>query len=206
MNMILPALALVAALVFLAFETSLRVYAPLVKMIPVAVLALMLQRSPGGAGRNLAVAGLLVSALADFAIEYRFLAGLVTFLIAHLFYIGAFTMVDSRWRWARLAPIALWAVFALPFLARGAGALRVPVVLYGVVIFVMIWRAAAAAGPKPGWNSGGLGLIGAILFGISDTLLGYNRFVAPFPGSDVVVIGTYWAGQTLIALSFMRPR
>lgn len=204
--MILPALAVIAALVFVAFETSLGSAAPFAKMVPVAVLGLMVHRSRGGAGKGLAVVGLLVSALADFAIEYRFLLGLVIFLVAHLFYIGAFTRVDSRWRWARLAPVALWALLALPALARGAGDLRVPVVLYGVVIFVMIWRAAAAAGPKPRWNAGGLGLMGALLFGISDTLLGYNRFVAPFPGSDVLVIGTYWAGQSLIALSFMRSR
>lgn len=180
--------------------------APFVKMIPAAALSVMVHRSPGGPGKNPAAAGLLVSALADFVIEYRFLFGLVTFLVAHLFYIGAFTQVDPRWRWARLAPIGLWAVFALPLLARGAGALRVPVILYGLVIFVMIWRAAAAVGPTLRWRSGGLGLLGAILFGISDTLLGYNRFVAPFPGSDVAVIGTYWAGQTLIAMSFMRPK
>lgn len=204
--MILPALAAVAALVFLAFEASLGPASPFIKMVPVAVLALMVHRSPGGAGKNLAVAGLLVSALADVAIEYRFLLGLVTFLIAHLFYIGAFTRVDSRWRWARLAPVAVWAVLALPALARGAGVLRVPVVLYGLVIFVMIWRAAAAAGPRVRWDAGGLGLMGALLFGISDTLLGYNRFVASFPGSDVAVIGTYWAGQSLIAWSFMRSR
>lgn len=204
--MILPFLAVIAGLVFVLLEAPLGPAAPFVKMIPAAALAVMVHRSAGSPGKNLAAAGLLVSALADLAIEYRFLLGLVTFLVAHLCYIGAFTQVDPRWRWARLAPVAVWAVFALPLLARGAGSLRVPVVLYGLVIFVMIWRAAAAAGPTPRWNAGGLGLMGAILFGISDTLLGYNRFVTPFPGSDVAVIATYWAGQTLIAMSFMRPR
>jgi uncharacterized membrane protein YhhN len=73
------------------------------------------------------------------------------------------------------------------------------------VIFTMIWRAAAAM-ERPGWNAGAIGLLGALLFGLSDTLLGYTRFVQPLPASSLLVMGTYWGGQALIATSFLKHK
>ena len=99
--------------------------------------------------------------------------------------------------------MALWAAVALPVLVKSAGPLAVPVLIYGVVIFSMIWRAAAAM-EGPGWNAGAIGLLGALLFGLSDTLLGYSRFVAPLPASNFLIMGTYWGGQALIATSFLK--
>jgi uncharacterized membrane protein YhhN len=84
-----------------------------------------------------------------------------------------------------------------------AGGLAIPVLIYGIVIFTMIWRAAAAL-ESAGWNAGSIGLLGAILFGLSDTLLGYSRFVGPLPASNLLIMGTYWGGQALIATSFRR--
>jgi uncharacterized membrane protein YhhN len=84
--------------------------------------------------------------------------------------------------------------------------MRVPVLIYAAVIFVMIWRAAAAVSTMSIRDPGVIGLIGAILFGVSDTLLGVNRFVTPIPAADVIVVGSYWLAQALIAASFMRSR
>ena len=204
--MILRLLVAGAALLFLFMEDRLGPLAPFVKMIPVAALAVLVHRSGDRAGKPSAIAGLLTSAIADAAIEYRFLYGLATFLVAHLFYIAAFTKAEPRRRWVRLVPVAIWAALALPPLSRGAGDLRVPVILYGLAIFVMIWRAAAALGSGPGRHAGAMGLAGAILFGVSDTLLAYNRFVSSVPASDVLILGTYWGAQTLIAMSFIRSK
>lgn len=84
--------------------------------------------------------------------------------------------------------------------------MRVPVLIYAPVIFAMIWRAAAAARSMSLRDPGMIGLFGAILFGVSDTLLGVNRFVAPIPAADVIVVLSYWVAQALIAASFMRAR
>jgi len=185
-------------------EAALGPWAPLVKMTPVAVLAGLVLRAPGSRARRVAGFGLLVGALADAAIEFSFLGGLATFLVAHLLYIAAFVLVESRPRLARLLPVALWAILALPVLVNHAGALAAPVLVYGIVIFTMIWRAAAAC-ESVGWNAGMIGLAGAMLFGLSDTLLGYARFVAPpVLASDLLIMATYWGGQGLLAASFLK--
>lgn len=191
------------ALVHLFAEESLGPLGPLVKMAPVAILAGLVLRSSGSPARRLAGLGLVIGAVADAAIEFSFIGGLATFLVAHLLYIAAFVSVDRRLRLGRLLPVALWAAAALPVLVTHAGSLAIPVLVYGIVIFTMIWRAFAAM-EGPGWNAGTIGLLGAILFGLSDTLLGYSRFVQPLPASNFLIMGTYWSGQALIAASFLK--
>lgn len=203
---ILSVLAAASALLFLAAETSLGPLGPFVKMIPAAALGGMLLGPPSRAGKRLAAIGLLVSSLADVVIEFSFIGGLVTFLVAHLCYIAAFTRVEAQWRLARLAPVAVWAALVLPPLYAGAGGLRVPVLIYAMAIFAMIWRAAAVVRSMSMHDSGVIALFGAILFGVSDTLLGVNRFVTPIPAADVIVVFSYWIAQALIAASFMRAR
>lgn len=174
-------------------------------MTPVAILSLIVFRSVQKEGSRLAAFGLALSAVADGVIEWSFLGGLVVFLLAHLFYIAAFVAVDRRMRFSRLIPVAVWAAVVLPLIASRAGALGAPVLIYGLVIFTMIWRAAAAASFS-GWNASVMGLCGALLFGLSDSLLGYSRFVGPLPASRLLVLGTYWSAQALIAASFTRVR
>jgi uncharacterized membrane protein YhhN len=60
-------------------------------------------------------------------------------------------------------------------------------------IVTMMWRAAARPGPTA--------LLGAMLFGASDTLIAFDRFHAPLPWARLPIILLYWAGQLLIALS-----
>jgi uncharacterized membrane protein YhhN len=63
----------------------------------------------------------------------------------------------------------------------------------------MMWRAAARWGDHPGATAA---LLGAILFGLSDTLIAIDRFRAPIPGAPAfAIIVLYWAGQAGIAAS-----
>jgi uncharacterized membrane protein YhhN len=198
-------LAIAAALLYLLAGDALGPLAPMVKAAPVSVLAVLVFRAGPQRERRLIAFGLLIAAMADAIIEFSFLGGLGTFLIAHLFYIAAFSWVEPRGRVLRLLPVAVWAAIALPILVGHAGPLRIPVLVYGLVIFCMIWRAAAAT-LSLGWNKGTLGLAGAILFGLSDTLIGYSRFVEPVPGARVLILVAYWLGQALIAAAFLRAR
>jgi uncharacterized membrane protein YhhN len=54
--------------------------------------------------------------------------------------------------------------------------------------------------PFPG-VSGLLAAAGAALFVASDSALAVNRFVRHFRRADALVLGAYFAAQTLIALS-----
>jgi uncharacterized membrane protein YhhN len=153
--------------------------------------------------RPLVAAGLIFSLVGDVLLMLprdRFVAGLVAFLFAHLLYIGAFTFDGVRVTGWILVPLAAYAVVLLRILLPHVAArLKAPVVVYAVVLLGMAWTAAergAAGMPGGAWAAAG-----ALLFVASDSALAINRFARRFSGADVVVLGTYFAAQTLIALS-----
>jgi uncharacterized membrane protein YhhN len=161
---------------------------------------------PGGAPgyRALVVAGLACSLAGDVFLMLpsdRFRAGLGSFLAAHLCYVAAFSQAAGF----QLAPAAL-----LPFAVLGAavfaplwprlGAMRVPAAAYLLAIVVMGWQAAAQwLAVREGWAL--LALLGATLFVASDSLLAWNRFHTRFRAAQLLVLGTYYPAQWLIALS-----
>ncbi|HET6555032.1 MAG TPA: lysoplasmalogenase [Dyella sp.] len=158
------------------------------------------------------VTGMLFSLAGDIFLMLpvdAFVAGLVAFLIGHVFFIRAL-MTDTRFAARPLAVVAclaygalnLWALWpALP------GALHLPVVIYVVVLASMAgqavaraWRHAhdALAGPAQ-WAAAG-----ALLFLLSDTLLAWNRFKLAIPMSALWILATYYAALWCLARSVRR--
>jgi len=177
------------------------------KPVPVLALAtLVLLRGRDGYARAVA-AGLGLSALGDVLLEWpeRFVPGLVAFLLAHVAYTIAFTRDERRGRAARALPFAVWLAAAFLWLRPGMGPLAGPVVAYMLAIGTMMWRAAARLGDgRPGAPAA---MAGAILFGLSDTLIAVERFRAPVAGARYLIMVLYWAGQAGIAVSSLaRPR
>ncbi len=130
-----------------------------------------------------------------------FIAGLVSFLIGHIFYIIAFVN-DAGFNlglgW--LLPLAVYGAAFYRFLAPGLGKLREPVILYLLAILTMIWQALGR------WSALAttgalLAAAGAALFVISDSVLAADRFRQKFQSARVIVLSTYWAAQWLIAFS-----
>ena len=66
------------------------------------------------------------------------------------------------------------------------------VVFYALVISAMVFTAWSSAA----W----LAAVGAMLFAVSDWVLGYQRFVGPLPGRRLSVIMPYHVGQTLLII------
>ncbi|HEX8174790.1 MAG TPA: lysoplasmalogenase [Pyrinomonadaceae bacterium] len=175
------------------------------KPLTVAFIIAIALWSQSSAYKYLIVAGLLFSLFGDIFLMLpsdRFIAGLVSFLIAHIFYIAAFTIDGATHRLSYLAAIALLAYGALmlrlllPFL----GGMKAPVIIYMLVILLMVWQAAnrfmslETAGCL-------LALAGACLFAASDSLLALNRFRSPFRSAQFLILTTYYCAQWLIALS-----
>jgi len=135
-----------------------------------------------------------------------FLAGLSSFLIAHIAYVVAFTS-DARLASRRL-PFLIWmaiGVANIMLLWPGIPApLRIPVVLYTAIILTMAAQAASRALTLR-VASARNAAIGAALFVISDTLIGLDRFRPNLDFSPAQVLGTYYAAQWLIALSIRTP-
>ncbi|HEX8138821.1 MAG TPA: lysoplasmalogenase [Pyrinomonadaceae bacterium] len=151
------------------------------------------------------MAGLVFSLAGDIFLMLPrdcFIQGLVSFLLAHLCYIAAFTF-EARAAERRLlyaVPFLLYGGVMLRVLLPGLGRMRAPVVVYMLVIMLMAWQALNRW-TGTGQEGSGLACSGALLFVVSDSILALNRFKRPFPAAQTYVMSTYFMAQWLIALS-----
>jgi uncharacterized membrane protein YhhN len=150
------------------------------------------------------IAGLLFSLAGDIFLMLprdRFTAGLVSFLIAHLFYIAAFTFESGRAlsAWS-VIPFLIYGILMLRVLWRDLGKMRLPVMIYMLAILMMGWTAASRL-LLTGQRGSMLAFTGALLFISSDSMLAVDRFKGRFKGAQAFILITYFAAQWLIALS-----
>jgi uncharacterized membrane protein YhhN len=157
--------------------------------------------------RRWVLIGLWASLAGDVALLWPkegFLPGLVSFLLAHLAYLLAFTRTQ---RFAAQGPpflaYALVAGGILALLWPGVPApLRLPVLLYVLALAAMAAQAAVLW--RAGAPRGGVLALGGALFVLSDALLATNRFAAPLPMASLWILASYWAAQWCIA-SWLSP-
>jgi alkenylglycerophosphocholine hydrolase len=158
-------------------------------------------------------AGIALCMVADVLLEFRqtgFLYGMGVFLLGQLTFASAFRMKDAAMRPEAAVVFVLWLGAAFTVIAPGLGTLRFPVMAYMAAIGVMMWRAAAwfvasrTSGSVP--VAATLALAGAVIFGVSDTVIALDRFHAPVPAARYIIILTYWAALWLIAASAVRTR
>ena len=136
--------------------------------------------------------------------ESKFILGLVSFLIAHIFYIKAFYSGFSGFGLLFFAlPLLLYAVIMLRLLWPGLGRLKLPVLVYISAILLMAYQAAEVY-----YHSHSLSaifaLVGALLFTFSDSALALNKFRKPFNNAQLIILSSYYLAQWLIALSLYR--
>jgi uncharacterized membrane protein YhhN len=157
---------------------------------------------------TLILAGLFCSLIGDELLEIGddlFIPGLIAFLIGHVWYIAAFLSVTRESRWRRAVPFAAWVILAYLTLLPDLKDMAAPVAAYVLVIGSMMWRASAVV-DRPAQRWQWLALAGAILFGLSDTLLALKKFNGVVIGPPFTVMGLYWLGQLGLALSVARSR
>ncbi len=160
------------------------------------------------AQRRWVLVGLGCSWLGDVALlwpQQGFLPGLVSFLLAHLAYLVAFTRGTRLAAWPpAFVGYALVAAAVLAGLWPGVpAALRGPVLAYVLCLAAMAAQAAVLW--RRGAERGAVLACGGALFLLSDALLATNRFATPLPASSLWILGSYWAAQWCIA-SWLRPR
>lgn len=151
--------------------------------------------------------GLVFSLLGDIFLvlpRERFVAGLVSFLLAHVAYIVAFNLDGPV---VEPATVGLGAIALLlaasvfwrlrqGIVQRGEGALVIPVAVYCAVLTAMLWSALAAAFRET-WPPGAGALVaaGGVLFFLSDAVLAWNRFVRPLRAGRLITMVTYHLAQ-----------
>ena len=135
-----------------------------------------------------------------------FIPGLVSFLVAHLFYVALFksgqTWFPHRGALAATLGIGV-AMYAFLWTGGLPPALRAPVAAYVLVIALMAAQAIGRATVLRDAASLCVA-IGAGFFMLSDSLLATNRFVTPLPMAQVWVLATYYAAQALIVAGMLR--
>lgn len=206
-------LALMGAVTFLyGLSVHAALLCLLVKPLPILALLGWLHDAPPSDYRRWISLGLIFSLVGDVLLALPgdlFVYGLGAFLLAHLAYLKAY-LSDCR----RLALLPLLIALGVGaallgiLLANGLGPLTVPVIIYGVVISAMLWRALARLGTDVPRRSALLAAAGAVAFVFSDSVIGINRFVAPFNAAPYVIILSYWLGQWGITASAFaqKPR
>ncbi|CAI8839359.1 MULTISPECIES: lysoplasmalogenase [Pseudomonas] len=199
-------LALMGAVTFLyGLSTHAALLCLLVKPLPVLALLGWLHDAPPSDYRRWISLGLIFSLIGDVLLAWPgdlFVFGLGAFLVAHLAYLKAY-LSDCR-RLALLPLILALSVGAVLLgilISSGLGPLTVPVIVYGMAISAMLWRALARLGSGVPQRSALLAAGGAVAFVFSDSVIGINRFVSPFNAAPYIIILSYWLGQWGIAAS-----
>lgn len=133
-----------------------------------------------------------------------FLWGLVSFLVAHVFLIAAFfEQIGLQIHGHLLILFTLYGVLLLYRLWPHVGALRLPVLVYALVLLIMGWQAG-----ERWWTvrsaSALLAMVGALLFIASDSILALDKFRAPIPHRDLLIMSSYYAALMCIAWSVHR--
>lgn len=148
------------------------------------------------------VVALVLSLLGDVFLMLptdAFVAGLSSFLLAHVAYIVGLNLEsDGNWWWA--IPVAFVVGVLGTRLVRGirrSGHPEMvgPVVAYVLTIAVMVASALA--------SGNAVAAVGAVLFMISDSLIGESRFVQPRGWQPVAIMVTYHLAQALLVLSLV---
>jgi uncharacterized membrane protein YhhN len=156
------------------------------------------------AARVLLVIGLVLSLAGDIFLMLPsdlFVPGLASFLLAHISYVVALALLGVSVG-GMIIGLVLAAIAAVVIGLRiidGAtasdAALRVPVIAYMGAISTMVMFA---------FGTGAFfAIVGALLFFVSDAVLGWTRFVRQFERSRNLVIVTYHLGQMGLVLALI---
>lgn len=151
------------------------------------------------------VAALVLSLVGDVFLmlprEELFVGGLSAFALAHVCYVIGFVAggVSPLVMAVTLVPLGLFVGAVAPIVVTSARRrdprLAIPVSLYVAVISAMV-VAAFGSGTAAG-------IMGALLFYLSDLTIGWSRFVRDFPAARLVIMVTYHAAQLLLVVALL---
>ena len=133
-----------------------------------------------------------------------FVYGLVSFLLAHVTYIYIFYKSSSEFKpniitYSTGFSMVLFGILLLFLLWPGLAEMKIPVVIYTLVIITMgmtaLFRKADGAS---------IVLIGAMLFIASDSMIAINKFYEPIIAARFWIMITYILAQYLITMGMIR--
>jgi len=170
---------------------------------------------------RLIMAGLFFSWLGDVSLQFAngdiplpfspdvyFIGGLASFLLTQLIYFVSFSLLKGKnsifsTRIYQTLLVVLYAFIMLYYLYRSLGNMKVPVIIYTVIILLMLLSALNRYGKVNGLSYI-LVVIGALLLVISGSLVAITKFHMKINFAGIVIMITYVSAQYLIALGCIR--
>jgi uncharacterized membrane protein YhhN len=144
--------------------------------------------------------------------ELFFMVGLGSFLVAHIFYIRCYQQFQAEDTSRALTGVQRFR-FSIPIILAGTGlitvlyphlgALKIPVIVYALVLMLMALNALFRFG-RTNSSSFTAVFLGAILFMISDSLIAINKFLTPVSEGGFWIMLTYIAAQFLLVTGLLR--
>jgi len=205
----------------LAFARNLLSRVPLftsaiIKAMPAALatLFILLLRPSGSLFYLLMALGLLLCLFGDVGMEIGLLPGIALFTLAQIDFTAAFITQSvalgiTPTAILPMSLVTLIVVVCVFFLYRylqsseqGLGKFLIPVIIYIIVISAMLC-SSILLWLTSGILMGGVVAAGAVLFVISDSLIGVREFHHRFPQTAIKVLGTYYLAIFLLSLTVL---
>lgn len=176
---------------------------PLATLLVIFV-ALYSQNQSDSLYKNLILSGLVLSLAGDVFLMLRkdmFLQGLISFFIAHIFFIIAISLEFGFGTNIYLLIIPLiYALIVLWKLFPSADKLKIPLIAYSLMLVIFLWQSANLY-YLSSTNSAAYAFYGSLFFIISDTFLAFAKFKRKRKYSTVLIHTTYWFAIYLLAIS-----
>lgn len=186
-------------------------------LICILLLYLLLQqyKKPLNKTSKFFAFGLLFSLFGDVFLmlpetEAYFILGLLSFFSAHIAYILSYRSqivtqhkILEKACYAGLILLIAGSLYSYlyPFL----GDLKIAVAAYVIIIGFMVFYALKRCKNVPK-NSYILGVLGAVSFLISDSILAVNKFVFAIPNAGIYIMVTYMLAQYLMTQAIIRSQ
>ena len=180
-------------------------------LIPFLIVIFIINFRHNLKGINLLMlSGLVFSWAGDVAIDFAFVPGLACFLVAQVMYLTTFFLTPGknvifREKAYLIIPVLLFGIGLIYILYDDLGDMKLPVIVYAVVILTMLASAINRL-RKVNRLSYYLVLAGAILFVLSDSAIAINKFTWDFDYSGPIIMSTYLAGQYLIVTGYIKGK
>ena len=186
------------------------------KPLILPILILIVTFSENFPTKKILLTALLFSWIGDIILlfsdkgELYFIFGLVSFLASHLVYIVLFNKQQTTREndkkvqfWLGIFLILGYFTFMIFTLFPKLGPLKIPVLVYAIVITTMLFFAFKGS-LKWSIPANKYIFIGAIVFVSSDSVLAFNKFYAPIEHASFYIMATYCLAQYLIVKGILK--
>lgn len=172
------------------------------------IFAVLVQQHPIIRYYHFILLGLIFCLVGDVLLalpqKKMFLFGLISFLLGHVFYILSFFYVApiSQWTWMGSIIVIVISAWVYLWLKPHLGKMKIPVLLYVIVITIMVSGACSILG-EPSLALPGRIMVfaGALSFYFSDIFVARDRFLKKEILNRLIGLPMYYTGQFLLAFS-----